>query len=162
MVLLVHCAGCIYYFVARMYGFDSRTWVGINYMEVADKPLWQQYFYSLYWAMTTFATVGYGDLQGTHIGEVGRAGCSWVSGRGMNVGVLQGTHVGEVGRQGGQGGVWLGTPPHLSLVTCFVLHVMFNMAFMFLSTNGCGRILPDPRPLPACLPACTPPATDHV
>jgi ankyrin repeat protein len=54
-----HLSACIFYFIARQSNFDpDNTWIG---SEVEDMNASQRYVVSLYWAIVTFASVGYGD-----------------------------------------------------------------------------------------------------
>lgn len=54
-----HFSACTLYFIARQFDFDpENTWIGD---QVADMNTFERYVTSLYWAMVTFTTVGYGD-----------------------------------------------------------------------------------------------------
>ncbi|KAI2489466.1 voltage-gated potassium channel [Fragilaria crotonensis] len=54
-----HLSACIFYFIARQSNFDpDNTWIG---SEVEGMNAAQRYVVSLYWAIVTFASVGYGD-----------------------------------------------------------------------------------------------------
>ncbi|DBA89172.1 TPA: hypothetical protein ACH3X1_016329 [Trebouxia sp. C0004] len=60
--LVAHWAACIFYFIARQNNFTDTTWVGNNGPLFDGKPNMIRYIWSLYWSVTTLATVGYGDL----------------------------------------------------------------------------------------------------
>ena len=54
-----HFSACTMYFIAREFDFDpENTWIGDR---VTDMNTFERYVTSLYWAMVTFTTVGYGD-----------------------------------------------------------------------------------------------------
>jgi len=58
-VVLVHIISCLWYYTAVLDDFDVDTWP-IRY-SMYDKSSAEQYISSLYWVLTTIATVGYGD-----------------------------------------------------------------------------------------------------
>uniref|UniRef100_A0A7N0ZSR0 Potassium channel n=1 Tax=Kalanchoe fedtschenkoi TaxID=63787 RepID=A0A7N0ZSR0_KALFE len=58
----VHCAGCIFYMLAMQYKYPKSTWIGSVYENFLQDSIWNSYVKSVYWATTTMATVGYGDL----------------------------------------------------------------------------------------------------
>ena len=60
MVICVHVVGCFWYFVARMMDFETDTWVVRG--DFQDKDTGAKYIAAIYWAITTAATVGYGDI----------------------------------------------------------------------------------------------------
>ena len=58
--LSLHIVSCLWFFSARILNFSEYTWVfRLNYLDAATKD---QYLTSLYWAITTLTTVGYGDV----------------------------------------------------------------------------------------------------
>mmetsp|Transcript_37196 Transcript_37196/g.117068 ORF Transcript_37196/g.117068 Transcript_37196/m.117068 type:complete len:1082 (+) Transcript_37196:459-3704(+) len=67
IVLFVgHWSGCLMYFIAFKGCFDDDTWVGSMAEgpdgSLNDQGLFTQYVTSMYWAITTLSTVGYGDI----------------------------------------------------------------------------------------------------
>ena len=58
---VAHWAACGFYFTARVHGLGTGTWIGINPAALAAMNTSTRYIQSYYWAITTFATVGYGD-----------------------------------------------------------------------------------------------------
>lgn len=60
---LVHIIACFWFMQAKFNDFDMTTWV--YRMNVVDMPFFMQYVYSVYWAMQTLSTVGYGEF-GAH------------------------------------------------------------------------------------------------
>ncbi len=84
MILFVcHWGACLFYYLARCRSFESDTWVGTFAPNLPNQPVRRsvcslvylflfscsealpstasQYIKSLYWSITTLATVGYGD-----------------------------------------------------------------------------------------------------
>lgn len=58
----VHCAGCIFYMLTVQYKYPQNTLIGSIYEGFLTDCIWNSYVKSVYWATTTMATVGYGDL----------------------------------------------------------------------------------------------------
>ena len=56
----IHVMACIFYFSARAQGLGEFTWV-YSYT-ISHKPDDTKYLCSVYWAITTLATIGYGDI----------------------------------------------------------------------------------------------------
>ncbi|KAJ8422233.1 hypothetical protein Cgig2_013412 [Carnegiea gigantea] len=61
-IFAVHCAGCFYYHIAAHYHDRKATWIGASMEDFAQFSIWTRYVMSVYWAITTLSTVGYGDL----------------------------------------------------------------------------------------------------
>ena len=58
---VVHWVACIFYFIARQEHFTESSWLGAYPALLMQWPTrFDSYIFSLYWAVTTFATVGYG------------------------------------------------------------------------------------------------------
>ncbi|GAB2232518.1 hypothetical protein Droror1_Dr00011555 [Drosera rotundifolia] len=58
----VHFAGCFYYHLAAHYRNPKDTWIGQSMADFLKSSIWTRYIMSVYWAITTLTTVGYGDL----------------------------------------------------------------------------------------------------
>eukprot|EP00798_Chlamydomonas_sp_ICE-L_P017133 gene17133-23437_t len=66
---IIHWAACTFYYIARLECFAPESWVGQNYELLKDKNRFDKYIYSLYFSITTFATVGFGDFHPYTVGE---------------------------------------------------------------------------------------------
>ena len=62
LIYLMHLLGCFWFFVATNSG-EPVTWLTeYDGGSAVDAPTDVQYLYSVYWALTTLTTVGYGDI----------------------------------------------------------------------------------------------------
>lgn len=69
MILLsLHIISCLWYFMARFYEFSPDTWI-VRY-GLQDTEVFSLYLNSLYWALTTLGTIGYGDIVPKTTGEI--------------------------------------------------------------------------------------------
>jgi len=60
IVISLHVVSCFWYLSAKLEDFSPGTWVVRN--GYIDSDLFTSYLASLYWAMTTLTTIGYGDI----------------------------------------------------------------------------------------------------
>ncbi|KAK4420009.1 Potassium channel KAT3 [Sesamum alatum] len=65
----VHTAGCFYYWLAIHYRVADNTWIGAQVTDFENRSVWLGYTYSMYWAIVTLTTTGYGDLHAENTGE---------------------------------------------------------------------------------------------
>ncbi|CAG9317227.1 unnamed protein product [Blepharisma stoltei] len=67
ILICAHLSGCTWFLLARVYGFSPNSWV-FNFNDM-DKDSFTLYIFSIYWAITTLTTVGYGDISAQNIVE---------------------------------------------------------------------------------------------
>ncbi|XP_057460218.1 potassium channel SKOR-like isoform X2 [Actinidia eriantha] len=73
-----HTAACIFYYLATTLpaSREGYTWIGslkmgdYSYSQFRDIDLWKRYTTSLYFAIVTMATVGYGEIHAVNIREM--------------------------------------------------------------------------------------------
>ncbi|XP_055810942.1 potassium channel SKOR-like [Solanum dulcamara] len=73
-----HTAACIFYFLATTLPEEKEgyTWIGsltlgdYSYSHFREIDLWRRYITSLYFAIVTMATVGYGDIHAVNLREM--------------------------------------------------------------------------------------------
>ena len=69
LLYLAHLLGCIWFYLALSEGLDEGTVTWVSSYDggsALDAPPMTRYAYSLYWALTTLTTVGYGDITPTN------------------------------------------------------------------------------------------------
>lgn len=60
VLVCVHIMGCLWYMVAKLNGFGPNTWV--YELDLLGKSEYELYLTSIYWAVATICTVGFGDI----------------------------------------------------------------------------------------------------
>lgn len=76
--VLLHIVACFWFFSAKLTDFEPDTWVVRYGFQDYDTPT--LYIISLYWALTTMSTVGYGDITaGTEFEQVIAMGMMFMS-----------------------------------------------------------------------------------
>ena len=76
LIYLAHVLACFWFYIADIAGLDEDipTWVSAyDHGSGIRAPPEVQYLYSLYWALTTLTTVGYGDILAQNNWERGYA-----------------------------------------------------------------------------------------
>ncbi|GJM93319.1 hypothetical protein PR202_ga09866 [Eleusine coracana subsp. coracana] len=66
----LHSSACIFLRMAFHHTHKESTWIGSQVHDFTDRSVWIGYTYAVYWAITTLATVGYGDLHAVNPGEM--------------------------------------------------------------------------------------------
>eukprot|EP00775_Hariotina_reticulata_P002549 gene2549-2852_t len=59
---LMHWAACTFWYIAWQEGQGPRTWVAREQEMLSGRTTIELYIFSFYWALVTFATLGYGDV----------------------------------------------------------------------------------------------------
>ncbi|GAQ82666.1 potassium channel [Klebsormidium nitens] len=72
IILAAHFAGCFFYFLATTYPVASQsyTWIGSDTDDFRAFSLYRRYITSLYFAVVTLTTVGYGDYSPQSVREI--------------------------------------------------------------------------------------------
>lgn len=68
VILAIHIIACFWYYTAKIDGFSPDTWVVRS--GYIDKSIGEKYLISVYWALTTLSTVGYGDISARTVPEI--------------------------------------------------------------------------------------------
>lgn len=60
LIICIHLAACMWHWIAGFDNFGPGTWV----FETGNtnSPIYRRYIISLYWALTTLSTIGYGEI----------------------------------------------------------------------------------------------------
>ncbi|KAG5247268.1 Potassium channel SKOR family protein [Salix suchowensis] len=77
-IYCTHTAACIFYYLATTLppSHEGYTWIGslkmgdYNYTSFREIDIWMRYTTSLYFAVITMATVGYGDIHAVNLREM--------------------------------------------------------------------------------------------
>lgn len=67
LIILIHWVACAWYLLPLVQGFPADSWVVLQ--GLAGESGWDQYLRSLYWAVTTMTTVGFGDITASRNAE---------------------------------------------------------------------------------------------
>jgi CRP-like cAMP-binding protein len=59
-IITLHICACMWHWAAKNEDFGPSSWV--YQYGCVDDPVYRKYLISLYWAMTTLSTIGYGDV----------------------------------------------------------------------------------------------------
>ena len=64
----INFMGCVWFFEAKIRGFEPGTWV--FELQLQDQDDYILYTYSVYWAIQTLCTVGYGDVHAYNMSKI--------------------------------------------------------------------------------------------
>lgn len=62
VIVCVHIMGCFWYYAAKIENFETDTWATSLGYHPSEK--FALYIASIYWSVSTIATVGFGDIRG--------------------------------------------------------------------------------------------------
>ena len=60
IIFLSHIMGCIYFYIGTYDQYNPNNWV--NQSKLDQDTKFEQYIWSIYFAFTTIASIGYGDI----------------------------------------------------------------------------------------------------
>lgn len=67
MFVVTHITGCVWLYIAKLFDYGPGTWVYEERLDSEDKLL--LYLNSVYWAISTISTVGFGDVHAYNVGK---------------------------------------------------------------------------------------------
>eukprot|EP00879_Flechtneria_rotunda_P011052 GHRR01011548.1.p1 GENE.GHRR01011548.1~~GHRR01011548.1.p1 ORF type:complete len:827 (+),score=254.22 GHRR01011548.1:335-2815(+) len=67
---LLHWAACGFWYIAIQEGAHEMTWIGQENAILNGKTTAERYIFAFYWALVTFATLGYGDVVPSTTAEI--------------------------------------------------------------------------------------------
>jgi len=89
LILAVHLFACGWFLCASVHDVQEETWVyrrsvAVDGTALISREPWEQWLHSMYFVLTVFTTVGFGDMSAMTLGEIVYVMCTMIVGAVVN------------------------------------------------------------------------------